>query len=149
MPEFHWTKEVWALAALQLAICELQYVLQYIVMNWFFSLQTTNFYDWIAYFSSLSTNTTSVTTAATMVAAGRNGPLAPYMRPCTPRQRVEWMADNPPSKRVYFFGLLRVCMALKALLCSSNDVLPQHRSVLRAIHTLNNPKNYIYLLGRL
>ncbi len=32
-------------------------------------------------------------------------------------------------------------MALKAPLCSSNDVLPQHWSVLRAKHALNNPKN--------
>ncbi len=40
-------------------------------------------------------------------------------------------------------------MALKALLCSSNDELPQHWSVLRAIHTLNSPKNYICLLGGL
>ncbi len=34
-------------------------------------------------------------------------------------------------------------MALKALLCSGDDESPQHRSVLRAIHTLNSPKNYI------
>jgi hypothetical protein len=34
-------------------------------------------------------------------------------------------------------------MALKVLICSGNDELPQHRSVLRAIHTLNSPKNYI------
>jgi hypothetical protein len=37
-------------------------------------------------------------------------------------------------------------MALKALLCSGNDELPQHQSVLRAINTLNSPKNYIRLL---
>ncbi len=43
-------------------------------------------------------------------------------------------------------GGLRVCMALKALLCSGNDELPQHWSVLRAIHTLNSPKIYIRLL---
>jgi hypothetical protein len=40
-------------------------------------------------------------------------------------------------------------MALKVLLCSGDDELPQHRSVLRAIHTLNSPKNYIHLLGGL
>jgi hypothetical protein len=40
-------------------------------------------------------------------------------------------------------------MALKALLCSGDDELPQHWSVLRAIHTLNSPKNYIRLLGGL
>jgi hypothetical protein len=44
-------------------------------------------------------------------------------------------------------GGVRVCMALKVLLCSGNDALSQHRSVLRAIHTLNSPKNYIHLLG--
>jgi hypothetical protein len=38
-------------------------------------------------------------------------------------------------------------MALKVLLCSGDDELPQHRSVLRAINTLNSPKNYIRLLG--
>ncbi len=40
-------------------------------------------------------------------------------------------------------------MALKDLLCSSDDELPQHWSVLRAIHTLNSPKIYICLLGGL
>ncbi len=40
-------------------------------------------------------------------------------------------------------------MALKGLLCSGDDELPQHRSVLRAINTLNSPKNYICLLGGL
>jgi hypothetical protein len=37
-------------------------------------------------------------------------------------------------------------MALKALLCSGDDELPQYRSVLRAINTLNSPKNYTRLL---
>jgi hypothetical protein len=37
-------------------------------------------------------------------------------------------------------------MALKALLCSGDGESPQHRSVLRAINTLNSPKNYIGLL---
>ncbi len=36
-------------------------------------------------------------------------------------------------------------MALKALLCSSDDESPQYRSVLRAIHTLNSPKNYLQI----
>jgi hypothetical protein len=40
-------------------------------------------------------------------------------------------------------------MALEALLCSGDDTMPQHWSVLRAIHTLNPPKNYIRLLGGL
>jgi hypothetical protein len=42
-----------------------------------------------------------------------------------------------------------LCMALKALLCSGDDELPQHQSVLRAIYTLNSPQNYIRLLGAL
>jgi hypothetical protein len=40
-------------------------------------------------------------------------------------------------------------MALTVLLCSGDDELQQHRSVLGAIHTLNSPKNYIRLLGGL
>jgi hypothetical protein len=37
-------------------------------------------------------------------------------------------------------------MALKALLCSGDNALPQHFSVLRAIHTLNSPQKYTCLL---
>jgi hypothetical protein len=81
-----------------------------------------------------------------MAAAGRNGPLAPHMRPCAPPRCVEWMGDNPPSLWMYSLGGLRVFMALKALLCSGNDESPQHRSVLRAINTLISPKNCIRLL---
>jgi hypothetical protein len=84
-----------------------------------------------------------------MATAGRNGPLVPHMRPCAPRRCFEWMGGNPLSLRMYFGGGLRVCMALKALLCSNDDALPQHRSVLRAIQSLNSPKNYIHLLGGL
>jgi hypothetical protein len=84
-----------------------------------------------------------------MAAAGGNGPLAPHMTPSAPRRCHEWMGDNPPSKRVYFLGGLRVYMALKALLCSGDDELPQHWSVLRAIHTHNSPQNYTRLLGGL
>jgi hypothetical protein len=71
------------------------------------------------------------------------------MRPCAPRGCLKWMGDNPPSLWMYFMGGLRVFMALKALLCSGNDASPQHRSVLRAIHTLNSHKNYICLFGGL
>jgi hypothetical protein len=59
------------------------------------------------------------------------------------------MDDNLPSLHMYFLGGVRVFMALKALLCSGDDELPQHRSVLRAINTLNSLKNYISLLGGL
>ncbi len=95
---------------------------------------------------ALAQNTTGVTTATTMATAGGNGPLVPHMRPCAPRRRVEWMGNNPPSLRMYSLGGVRVFMALKAILCSSDDESPQHRSVLRAIDTLNSPKNYIRLL---
>jgi hypothetical protein len=37
-------------------------------------------------------------------------------------------------------------MALKVLLCSGNDESPHLQSVLRTIHTLNSPQNYIHLL---
>ena len=37
-------------------------------------------------------------------------------------------------------------MPLKALLFSGDDALPQHQSVLRAMHTLNSLKNYIRML---
>jgi hypothetical protein len=37
-----------------------------------------------------------------MAAAGRNGPLAPHMRPFVPRQCVRLLEDNPPSKRMHF-----------------------------------------------
>jgi hypothetical protein len=40
-------------------------------------------------------------------------------------------------------------MPLNALLCSGNDALPQHWSVLRAIHTLTSLQNYIRLFGGL
>ncbi len=98
---------------------------------------------------ALAQNTTGLTTVTTMVAAGGNGPLVPHMRPCAPRWCFEWIGYNPPSLRMYFLEGLRVCMALKALHCSGNDALPQHWTVLRAIHTLNSPQNYIRLLGRL
>ncbi len=50
---------------------------------------------------ALAQNTTGITTATTMAAAGRNGPLAPHMRPCAPRQCFKWMDDNPPSLWMY------------------------------------------------
>ncbi len=53
---------------------------------------------------ALAQNTTGVTTATIMAAAGGNGPLAPHMRPCAPRWRIKWMGDNPPSLQMYFGG---------------------------------------------
>ncbi len=98
---------------------------------------------------ALAQNTTCVITATTMAAANGNGPLAPHMRPGAPRRHVKWMGNNPPSLRMYFLGGSRVFMDLKALLCSVDDELPQHRSVLGTINTLNSPKSYTRLLGGL
>jgi hypothetical protein len=53
------------------------------------------------------------------------------------------MGNNPPSKQIYFLGLLRVFMALKTLQCCGDSSLPEQRSTLRAIITLNPPKEYI------
>jgi hypothetical protein len=64
---------------------------------------------------AIAHNTTGITTATTMAAAGGNAPLVPHMRSYAQRRRVEWMGDNPPSLRMYFLGGLRVFMALKAL----------------------------------
>ncbi len=75
-------------------------------------------------------------------------PSAPHealsSTPTLPMNRLQ-----PPKLADIIFGGLRVCMALKALLCSSNDELPWHWSVLRAMHTLTSPKSYIRLLGGL
>jgi hypothetical protein len=67
------------------------------------------------FFVALAHNTTGITTATTMAAAGRNAPLAPHMRSCAQRRCVEWMGNDPPSLRMYFLGGLRVFMARKAL----------------------------------
>jgi hypothetical protein len=64
---------------------------------------------------ALAHNTTGVTTATTMAAAVGNAPLAPHMRSCAQRQRIEWMGDNPQILRMYFLVGLRVFIALKAL----------------------------------
>jgi hypothetical protein len=98
---------------------------------------------------ALAQNTTGVTSTTTMAAAGGNGPLVPHMRPGALHRRVKWMGNNPPSLRMYFLGGWRVFMDLKVLLCSGNDELPQHRSVLGTINALNSPKSYIRLLGGL
>jgi hypothetical protein len=84
-----------------------------------------------------------------MATASRNGPLAPHMRPCALRRRIVWMDDNPPSKGIYFFELLRACIALKILRCCGDTSSLEQRGALRAIHTHNNPKNYAHLLGGL
>ena len=87
-------------ATLLLAIYELQYVLQYIVINKLFGNHQLILVFLFLFSVAVAQNTTGITTATTMAAAGGNGPLAPHMRPCTPRRHVEWMGDNPPSLRM-------------------------------------------------
>jgi hypothetical protein len=92
----HATTRAWA--TLQLAIRELQYVLQSIVKDEIIDYKQLLLVC-IAFFSisvALAQYKTGVTTATTMAATGRNGPLAPYMRPCAPRQHFKWMGNNPP-----------------------------------------------------
>jgi hypothetical protein len=76
----------WARAMLQLAIYELQYVLQYIVKNKLFANKQLILVFLFLFLVALAQNTTRVTTATTMAAAGRNGPLAPHTRPCALRR---------------------------------------------------------------
>jgi hypothetical protein len=82
-----------------------------------------------------------------MADTGGYGPLVPHMRPFSPRRRIEWMGDNPPSKRIYFLRLLRVCVALKTLRCCGDSSSPEQRSTLRGIHTLNPPKTTSAISG--
>ncbi len=95
----------WAQATLQLAIYELQYVLQYIVINKFFANKQLILMILLLFSVAIAQNTTGVTTATTIAAASGNGPLAPHMRPCDPCQCFEWMDDNPPSLRMVFWGV--------------------------------------------
>ncbi len=64
---------------------ELQYVLQYIVINKLFGNHQLILVFFFLFSVALAQNTTGVTTATTMAAAGGNGPLAPHMRPCAQR----------------------------------------------------------------
>jgi hypothetical protein len=115
-----------ARATLLLAIYELQSVLKHIVTNKLFGNHQLILVFLFIFSVALAQNTTGVTTATTMAAGSGNAPLAPHMRPCALRRCVTWMGNNPPSLRLYSFGGLRVFMALKALLCSSDDESPQH-----------------------
>jgi hypothetical protein len=75
----------WARATLLLTMYELQYVLQYIVINKLFGNHQLILVFLFLFSVALAQNTTGVTTATTMAAAGGNGPLAPHMRPCAQR----------------------------------------------------------------
>jgi hypothetical protein len=81
-----------------------------------------------------------------MAAGGGNAPLAPHMRYCAQRRRIEWMGDDPPSLRMYFLGGLRVFMALKALPAMMHR---QKSECFQGHAHPNSPKNYIRLLGGL
>ncbi len=60
-----------------------------------------------------------------MTATCGNGPLVPHMRPWAVRRHNVWVGNNPLSKRIYFLGLIRVCMALKTLRCCGDSSLPE------------------------
>ncbi len=121
----------WARTTLLLAIYELQYVLQYTVINKLFANHQLSLVFLFLFSAALAQNTTGVTTPTTMAAAGRNGPLAPHMRPCALPQRFEWMGDIPPSLWMYSLGGLRVFMALKALrgwwIATSSECFEGHK----------------------
>ena len=57
----------------------------------------------------------------TIMAAGGNGPLEPHKRPCDLLQCVELIGDNPLSKQIYFLWGVIGFMALKMLVCYSDD----------------------------
>ncbi len=76
-------------ATLKLVIYELQYVSQYIVIKKLFGNKQLILVFLFLFSVALGQNTTGITTATTMAAAGRNAPLAPHMRPCAPRRRVK------------------------------------------------------------
>jgi hypothetical protein len=73
-----------ARAMLQLVIYELQYILQYLVINKNFANKQLILVFLFLFSVALAQNTTGVTTATTMAATGRNGPLASHLRPCAP-----------------------------------------------------------------
>ena len=93
-----------ARATLLLAIYELQYVLQYIVINKLFGNHQLILVFLFLFSVAVAQNTTGVTTATTMAATGRNGPLAPHMRPRALHLRVEWMGDNPRACGCILWG---------------------------------------------
>ncbi len=139
----------WARAMLQLAIYEIENVLQYIVINKLFG----NHQLFLVFFSFFSSLSTKHNWHHNRHNHGRRRRKRP---PSTPHEAFHSMPmlridgwQPPELADVFFGGGLRVFMALKVLLWSGNDGPPQHRSVLRAINTLNSPKNYIRMLGGL
>ncbi len=143
----HWTIVVWAPATPQLGlghatISDIWITIYFTinVINKFFGNKHLILVFLFCFSVALAQKTTGLTTATTMAAAGRNGPLAPHMRPCAPRQCVKWMGDNPPSLRMCFWGgwgclwlskrFRRWCIATKSE-CFEGHAHP------------NSPQNYI------
>jgi hypothetical protein len=79
-----------------------------------------------------------------MTAAGRNGLLVPHMRPCALHRHDAWIGNIPPSKRIYFLGLLRMCVALKTLQCCGDSLMPERFEG----HTHPQPPKTLHLLAR-
>ncbi len=81
------TTRAWS--TLQLAVHELYYVLQYIVIHTKIDYEQLVLVFLLKFSVALLQNTTGVTTATTMAATGRNGPLAPHMRLCALRRHFK------------------------------------------------------------
>jgi hypothetical protein len=69
---------------LPLAIYKLQCGLQHIIINKIISNNQQILVFLLCFSAALAENTTGVTTATAMAAAGRNAPLAPHMTPSAP-----------------------------------------------------------------
>jgi hypothetical protein len=91
-------------ATLQLAIYELQYVLQVIIINEIISYKQLILVFLLHFSVALAQNTTGVTTTTAMAATSGNSLLAPHMMPSAPRQCHEWMGTNPPKQVDVFWG---------------------------------------------
>ncbi len=78
----HATIQAWAM--LQLAIYKLQCGIQHIFINKIISNNQQFFMFLLRFSVALAQNTTGVTTATAMAAAGGNAPLAPHMMPSAP-----------------------------------------------------------------
>ncbi len=74
-----------ARATLQLAVPELQYFLQHIVIDKIIVSKKLVLVISLHFSVTIAQNTTGTTTTTTIAAAGGNGPQAPHMRPCAPR----------------------------------------------------------------
>jgi hypothetical protein len=140
-----WTKVVRAPATPQLGldhdtISDIRITICFTIYCYNFTIwsQTTNFSVLFIFWVALAHNTTGITTAITMAAAGGNAPLAPHMRSCAQRRRVEWMGNNPLSLRMYFWGGVEGVYGPQS--ASGDDALPQNHSVLGAMQTPTAPK---------